>query len=67
MIAFQNALRHLLHAPRIEGGVVNTIMRGGDSDTDVAISGALLGLVSGRKAIPALWIDCLKKMPPIAR
>lgn len=30
MIAFQNALYQLLHAPSLEAGVVDTIMRGGD-------------------------------------
>ncbi|MDX9789030.1 MAG: ADP-ribosylglycohydrolase family protein [Desulfobacterales bacterium] len=53
LIAFQNALYQLLHAPSLEDGVVDTIMRGGDTDTNAAICGALLGAVCGREAIPA--------------
>jgi ADP-ribosyl-[dinitrogen reductase] hydrolase len=53
LIAFQNALYQLLHAPSLEDGVVDTIMRGGDTDTNAAICGALLGTVCGREAIPA--------------
>ena len=53
MIAFQNTLYQLLHAPSLEAGVVDTIMRGGDTDTNAAICGALLGAMCGREAIPA--------------
>jgi ADP-ribosylglycohydrolase len=66
MIAFQNALYQLLHAPSLEAGVVDTIMRGGDTDTNAAISGALLGAVCGREAIPAQWLDCLQNCRPEA-
>ena len=47
LIAFQNALWQLLHAPNLEEGVVDTVMRGGDTDTNAAICGALLGSVYG--------------------
>lgn len=66
LIAFQNALYQLLHAPNLEGGVVDTVMRGGDTDTNAAICGALLGAVCGRVAIPAQWIDCLLNCRPEA-
>jgi len=66
MIAFQNALYQLLHAPSLEEGVVDTIMRGGDTDTNAAICGALLGAVCGREAIPAQWLDCLQNCRPEA-
>lgn len=55
LIAFQNALWQLLHAPSLEEGVVDTVMRGGDTDTNAAICGALLGAVHGHGAIPAQW------------
>ena len=48
LIAFQNALWQLLHAPTLEEAVVDTVMRGGDTDTNQAICGALLGAVHGR-------------------
>jgi ADP-ribosylglycohydrolase len=67
MIAFQNALYQLLHAPSLEEGVVDTIMRGGDTDTNAAICGALLGAVWGRDAIPAQWLDSLQNCRPEAK
>jgi ADP-ribosylglycohydrolase len=57
LIAFQNALWQLLHAPSLEEGVVDTVMRGGDTDTNAAIAGALLGAVYGRDAIPTQWVE----------
>ncbi len=55
MIAFQNALFQLLNAPSLEEGVIRTIAGGGDTDTNAAIAGALLGAVHGEQAIPAQW------------
>ncbi len=66
LIAFQNALYQLLHAPSLEEGVVNTIMRGGDTDTNAAICGALLGAVYGREAVPTQWLDGLQNCRPEA-
>jgi hypothetical protein len=54
-LALQNAFHELLHARSLEEGVVNTVRRGGDTDTNAAIAGALLGAVYGREAIPAQW------------
>jgi len=64
LIAFQNALWQLLSAPNLEEGVVDTVMRGGDTDTNAAICGALLGAVYGLKAIPAQWQDSILKCRP---
>ncbi len=64
LIAFRNALWQLLHAANLEEGVVDTIMRGGDTDTNAAICGAMLGAVYGREAIPAQWLDCLLNCRP---
>jgi ADP-ribosylglycohydrolase/fructose-1,6-bisphosphatase/inositol monophosphatase family enzyme len=55
LIALQNAFFELLHAPSLEEGVVSTVRRGGDTDTNAAIAGALLGAVHGRAALPAQW------------
>jgi ADP-ribosylglycohydrolase len=66
LIAFQNALWQLLHAPSLEEGVVGTVMRGGDTDTNAAICGALLGAVHGRSAVPAQWQDCVLNCRPDA-
>lgn len=64
MIAFQNALWQLLHAPDLESGVVDTIMRGGDTDTNAAICGALLGAVYGKKMIPGQWMEKILSCHP---
>jgi ADP-ribosyl-[dinitrogen reductase] hydrolase len=66
LIAFQNTLYQLLHAPSLEAGVVDTIMRGGDTDTNAAICGALLGAVYGLDAIPAQWVDQVLNCRPKA-
>lgn len=66
LIAFQNALHQLLHAPSLEDGVVDTILHGGDTDTNAAICGAMLGAVCGREAIPAQWLDSLQHCRPEA-
>ncbi|CAE6715139.1 ADP-ribosylglycohydrolase family protein [Candidatus Nitrotoga fabula] len=66
LIAFQNALHQLLYAPNLEDGVVDTVMRGGDTDTNAAICGALLGAVHGLDAIPTQWVDRVLKCRPKA-
>ncbi|MCA1645400.1 MAG: ADP-ribosylglycohydrolase family protein [Chloroflexi bacterium] len=55
LIALQNAFFELLHAPDVEEAVVRTVRRGGDTDTNAAICGALVGAVYGRAALPAQW------------
>jgi ADP-ribosyl-[dinitrogen reductase] hydrolase len=55
LIALQNAFYELLHAGTLEGGVVTTVQRGGDTDTNAAVVGALLGAVYGRGAVPHQW------------
>ena len=57
LIAFRNALWQLSHAENFEEAVVDTVMRGGDTDTNAAICGALLGAVHGRGAIPDRWAE----------
>jgi ADP-ribosyl-[dinitrogen reductase] hydrolase len=57
IIAFQNALWQLLNAPSLEEGIVDTVMRGGDTDTNAAIAGALLGAAYGRSALPNQWTE----------
>jgi ADP-ribosyl-[dinitrogen reductase] hydrolase len=66
LTALRNALWQLLHAPNLEEAVVDTVMRGGDTDTNAAICGALLGAVYGRKAVPIQWVESLLKCRPAA-
>jgi ADP-ribosylglycohydrolase/fructose-1,6-bisphosphatase/inositol monophosphatase family enzyme len=65
-IALGNALFQLLHASDFEAGIVDTVMRGGDTDTNAAIAGALLGAVHGCDAIPRQWRDRVETCRPIA-
>ena len=64
LIALQNAFYQLLHAPNMEEGVVDTVKRGGDTDTNAAIVGALLGAAWGLEAVPAQWLECILNCRP---
>jgi ADP-ribosylglycohydrolase len=55
LLALQNAFYQSLHAPNVEEGLVDTVMRGGDTDTNGAIAGALLGAIHGRTGVPERW------------
>lgn len=55
LIALQNAFFEALHASSLEEGVVRSVRRGGDTDTNAAIAGALLGAIHGRGGVPARW------------
>jgi ADP-ribosylglycohydrolase len=48
LIAFQNAFRHLAIGTPIEDALIETVSKGGDTDTNAAICGALLGAVQSR-------------------
>ena len=63
-LALQNAFYQLRHATSLEGGVVDTVMSGGDTDTNAAIAGALLGAVHGEAAIPQQWRDAVLNCRP---
>jgi len=64
LIAMRNAIWQLLHAPSLEGGVVDTVMRGGDTDTNAAICGTLLGAVHGLDEIPMQWREKVLSCKP---
>lgn len=56
LIALQNACFHLAHAGTFEQALVQTVGEGGDTDTNAAIAGALLGAAFGKRAIPPAWV-----------
>lgn len=56
-VAFRLAFWHLLHATSYEASLVDVVNRGGDSDTNACIVGALLGAHFGLAAIPERWVD----------
>ncbi len=54
-IAWQNTLYQLLNASNAASGVIDTVRRGGDTDTNAAVAGALLGAVYGGSGFPVQW------------
>ena len=43
-----------------------TVRRGGDTDTNAAVAGALLGAVHGREAVPLQWRSMVLSCRPHA-
>lgn len=60
---FRLAFWELFHAPGLEAGLIDTVNRGGDADTNGAVVGALLGAVYGDTAVPARWSEVLMESP----
>lgn len=56
-VAFRLAFWQLVHAESFEAGLVDVVNRGGDADTNGAITGALLGAYHGVGAIPRAWLE----------
>lgn len=56
-ITFRIAFWEAFHAPSFEVGVRDVANRGGDSDTNAAVTGALLGAIFGEKSLPPIWRD----------
>lgn len=55
-IALQNTFYELLNNDSYEESIINIIKRGGDTDTNCAIAGALLGAYYGYSKIDPRWI-----------
>ncbi|MCA1996016.1 MAG: ADP-ribosylglycohydrolase family protein [Armatimonadetes bacterium] len=66
LIALQNAFWQLLHAENPEEAIVDTVLRGGDTDTNAAICGALAGSVWGLEALPDRWVATITSCRPEA-
>jgi ADP-ribosylglycohydrolase len=64
LLAFQNALWQLRRGADPETALADTISRGGDTDTNAAICGALLGAVWGLKSIPDQWQEKVLSCQP---
>ena len=65
LTALRNAFYQLTHAPDLREGVIDTVCRGGDTDTNAAIAGALLGAVYGRDAVPKQWMQMILTCRPV--
>ncbi len=65
----QNAFYQLVHVSTLEEAGVETVRRGGDTDTNAAMCGALVGAVDGREAVPLQWrqmVTSCRPMPGLA-
>lgn len=56
LVALQIAFRQLMHIDSFEEALVEVVGLGGDTDTNAAITGALIGALHGREAIPPRWV-----------
>ncbi len=56
LISLQNAFLHLADGATVEAGLMATVAQGGDTDTNAAIAGALLGAADGRAGLPVRWV-----------
>jgi ADP-ribosyl-[dinitrogen reductase] hydrolase len=56
LVSLQNAFFHLSKKTNFEEALIATVAAGGDTDTNAAICGALLGAAHGKSAVPSRWI-----------
>ena len=66
LVSLQNAFHLLASSASVEESLVATVGRGGDTDTNTAIAGALLGARHGRGAFPSRWIYRVLACRPLA-
>lgn len=64
LIALQNAFHHLAAGHGMAHAVSTTVMQGGDTDTNGAIVGALIGAADGHAAAPDQWKRTLASCRP---
>ena len=60
VLALHVALYQLLHAPDFRAALVDVVSSGGDTDTNAAITGALLATLYGVASVPADWLTCVR-------
>jgi ADP-ribosyl-[dinitrogen reductase] hydrolase len=48
-----------VHRPSLEAALIFLVEAGGDTDTNAAVAGALLGARDGEAGIPPRWLDQL--------
>jgi ADP-ribosylglycohydrolase/fructose-1,6-bisphosphatase/inositol monophosphatase family enzyme len=66
LVALQSAFYVALHTSSFEEGIVATVMSGGDTDTNAAIAGALLGAIHSAPAVPRQWRESVLTCRPQA-
>ncbi|WP_442580268.1 inositol monophosphatase family protein [Mesorhizobium sp. ASY16-5R] len=66
LTALGNAFFWLMRDADLEEAVIGTVKRGGDTDTNAAVCGALLGAFHGRDAVPLQWRNAVLTCRPVA-
>ena len=51
----------------LEGALIALVGAGGDTDTNAAVAGAVLGARYGASAIPQRWLECIPQRGRIER
>ena len=59
------ALQSLLGTGDFESEVSRVVTLGGDTDTNAAVAGALLGTLVGERGLPQAWVERLEDRPAI--
>lgn len=54
------------HEPSLERGLVWLVSAGGDTDTNAAVAGGLMGARDGEDAIPVRWLDAIAQRDRLA-
>lgn len=55
------------HEPKLERGLIWLANAGGDTDTNAAVAGAVMGARDGESAIPSRWLDAIPQVARIRR
>jgi ADP-ribosylglycohydrolase/fructose-1,6-bisphosphatase/inositol monophosphatase family enzyme len=66
LLSLHIAYYQLLHATELAEGIRDAVRQGGDTDTNAAITGALLGARFGANALPAQWARAILSARPLA-
>lgn len=66
LLAMQFGLWAISTPLSFEDALVASVSAGGDTDTNAAVAGAVLGARYGASAIPQRWIDCIPQRERIA-
>lgn len=64
LVSLQNAVWQMLHADSVEKALVDTVSRGGDTDTNAAICGTLVGAIYGVTDFPDQWVEAVLNCRP---
>lgn len=67
LLALQAGLWAAATPLNLEDALVDMVSAGGDTDTNAAVAGAVLGARYGASAIPQRWIDCIPQRERIER